>query len=441
MKIKNGEILGSVYTNVSDEWQRGVCPIARCLKASVNDLAVVMKEVGFIDNGTGKHQSNTVYDTDGSAPTITTIKGGTQQIKILDKKPIEVRVIGQMDNTQDHTFESANRVYDVEGVSPAMNTCGGGGLQPKILVEEQSDFVMDGGNYNQRDKVHTQDSIFRTIMGCGHAGNEPKVIVEQKPIRMVRTKEGKRLRKDYESHRVHHGFNEHREPELKEDGISNTISTVEKDTLVFEKQIVAMRGRNPDNPSDRTAGAKLEQRLEPNSEGISNSITTVEKDNMVLEKIKNVGNVNPSGNGINGTVVDSDGIARTVAVEKGEGQKMLVREKQPDIIAFDEDKVWVSEDAKEFLKTHESTRYRIRKLTPFEAYRLMGVSDEDAEKMLSTNSNSQCYKQAGNSIVVPVLMAIMSQLNIKDIRPWNDMTEEEIRQLIEKCKRKGDNAE
>ena len=35
---------------------------------------------------------------------------------------MEVKVIGQMDNTMDHTFESANRVYDVGGCAPTMNT-------------------------------------------------------------------------------------------------------------------------------------------------------------------------------------------------------------------------------------------------------------------------------------------------------------------------------
>ena len=40
--------------------------------------------LGFIDNGTGQHQSNTVYSTNGLSPAITTIDGGgTQQIKIL----------------------------------------------------------------------------------------------------------------------------------------------------------------------------------------------------------------------------------------------------------------------------------------------------------------------------------------------------------------------
>lgn len=55
-------------------------------------------------------------------------------------------------------------------------------------------------------------------------------------------------------------------------------------------------------------------------------------------------------------------------------------------------------------------KYRIRKLTPRECFRLMGVKDEDSQKMLDVNSNSQCYKQAGNSIVVQVLMAIFAQL-------------------------------
>ena len=82
----------------------------------------------------------------------------------------------------------------------------------------------------------------------------------------------------------------------------------------------------------------------------------------------------------------------------------------------------------------EHKKYRIRKLTPRECYRLMGVSDENASKMLATNSNTQCYKQAGNSICVPVLMALFSQMNIDGVKPWNDMTEDEIYELIDSHK-------
>lgn len=49
------------------------------------------------------------------------------------------------------------------------------------------------------------------------------------------------------------------------------------------KTIVAMRGRNPENPSDRTVGAPTEQRLEVNTNEISNCLTTVQKDNLVME--------------------------------------------------------------------------------------------------------------------------------------------------------------
>lgn len=55
-------------------------------------------------------------------------------------------------------------------------------------------------------------------------------------------------------------------------------------------------------------------------------------------------------------------------------------------------------------------KYQIRKLTPKECWRLMGFDDEDFEKASKVNSNSQLYKQAGNSIVVNVLEAILKNL-------------------------------
>ena len=53
---------------------------------------------------------------------------------------------------------------------------------------------------------------------------------------------------------------------------------------------------------------------------------------------------------------------------------------------------------------------RIRKLTPKECFRLMGFEDTDFKKAEKVNSNTQLYKQAGNSIVVDVLEAIFTNL-------------------------------
>ena len=63
---------------------------------------------------------------------------------------MEVKIIAQMDNTIDHTFESANRIYDVKGLSPTIPTGCGGGIQPKILEIKKigiiACFAMDGSD-------------------------------------------------------------------------------------------------------------------------------------------------------------------------------------------------------------------------------------------------------------------------------------------------------
>ena len=67
---------------------------------------------------------------------------------------------------------------------------------------------------------------------------------------------------------------------------------------------------------------------------------------------------------------------------------------------------------------------RIRKLTPKECWRLMGFDDVDFEKAEKINSNTQLYKQAGNSIVVNVLEAIFKELfreYIADLDKWSDL--------------------
>lgn len=59
---------------------------------------------------------------------------------------------------------------------------------------------------------------------------------------------------------------------------------------------------------------------------------------------------------------------------------------------------------------NKDVEFRIRKLTPKECWRLMGQKDEDFEKAEKVNSNTQLYKQAGNSIVVDVLEKIFGEM-------------------------------
>lgn len=83
---------------------------------------------------------------------------------------------------------------------------------------------------------------------------------------------------------------------------------------------------------------------------------------------------------------------------------------------------WKGSTLNSFLEKHrrqlvtdgknEFGEYKVRRLTPREAWRLMGVSDSDFEKVSSIMSNTSLYKQAGNSIVVNVLEQIFSNLFI-----------------------------
>lgn len=57
-----------------------------------------------------------------------------------------------------------------------------------------------------------------------------------------------------------------------------------------------------------------------------------------------------------------------------------------------------------------TSKYRVRKLTERECWRLMGVKDEDFEKVQKNQSKSKLYHLAGDSIVTTCLMAIFGQM-------------------------------
>lgn len=101
-------------------------------------------------------------------------------------------------------------------------------------------------------------------------------------------------------------------------------------------------------------------------------------------KPKTIGNINPSKKGINGEVYIAEKLAPTLTTNKGEGLKIL------------------TDDIK------------IRKLTPRECWRLQGFPDWTFDKAREVNSDSQLYKQAGNSVTVNVIEWIAKKLKLGD---------------------------
>lgn len=255
-------------------------------------------------------------------------------------------------------------------------------------------------------------------------------------------------------------------------------------TGVIEPLIVASRGRNPDNPSDRTTGSPTEQRLEANMNGTTNTITTVAKDNYVMEPVvceqrcdeglrffkddvigtlrtidscgdkrvieqeeinpelvggigeKNFGKQYRQGN----RVYSSDSIAMCLnaqPVGNSGGYSYLYAVKEEDVNPvrigniYGEQfgtgyagNVWDQDSVSPTIMTAQggnrqplvvdNVKWRIRKLTPKECWRLMGFSDKDCDHASKYVSDSALYKQAGNSIVTSCLVAIFYSLLFKD---------------------------
>lgn len=204
-----------------------------------------------------------------------------------------------------------------------------------------------------------------------------------------------------------------------------------REPMIVDKQIVAMRGRNPDNPSDRTVGSPTEQRLEVNTQGTSNCLTSVQKDNLVMEsqvltpkrteygkairKAYESGEVQESRHNMTELEQRKDGISNTLTTVQKDNLVMekTILQRARGFNMGGEHKICPHITANSFQDNNLlKCQYRIRKLTPRECGRLMGVSDDDISKMAAVNSNTQLYKQFGNSIVVDVMCAMFRNLNI-----------------------------
>lgn len=165
----------------------------------------------------------------------------------------------------------------------------------------------------------------------------------------------------------------------------------------MKRIIVAMRGRYK-------SGGGTAQQLEPQFSGLCNTLTSVQKDNLILE-IDDVRECEDKASHQGGNChLESGGVA-DLSFPTSKTRRGRVQgdgEICPTLMANNQDIFKLEAD--------EVKKYRIRKLTPKECWRLMGFSDEDFEKAAAVNSNTQLYAQAGNSIVVNVLEAIFGEM-------------------------------
>lgn len=242
------------------------------------------------------------------------------------------------------------------------------------------------------------------------------------------------------------GLQEHQVP--RTDGVSPTLTEAMGKSGGQTPIIVALRGRNPDNPSDRTPGIPLQQRIEVNEKGLCNALTTVQKDNLVMDadyvsrkygefidengyipemfvayNKQEVHDVAPT---LTGQCSCPSGSSAVLKLEKPIKVKVATKQGYEEAtsgdyvnITFPSSKTKRGRVGKGVAQTLTcgdgnaviTENVRIRKLTPRECLRLMGWTDEQIDKIESAKvSSTQQYRQAGNGIVVQVLEAIFKAL-------------------------------
>lgn len=256
----------------------------------------------------------------------------------------KIQQIGNLVHRDNYENPQVGRVYDSKGLSPTLSTMQGGDRQPKVVVKSNI-CIDDTQGFEDKPRIYESCS--------------PSLRSQRSGLKTIVAMRGRYTESENKGE-----TKQQLEPQIT--GVSNALTTVQKDNLVLENTVINDRGFKDRKPQI--------------SCGISPTLRSESHGNLpkVVEK---VGQISNQGSQC-GTVFSDKGLAPTICA-----------------------------GTHGYANQHVYTQYRIRKLTPLECFRLMGVSDKDALKMMEINSNTQCYKQAGNSIVVDVMVEMFKQLH------------------------------
>ncbi|WP_259760057.1 DNA cytosine methyltransferase [Lactococcus cremoris] len=246
-------------------------------------------------------------------------------------------------NGRESHGHSTYDVFGTDGISPTLKTMQGGNLQPKILVN-----VNPSGN-GINGNVYDSERLAPTL--TTNKGEGPKVAIRVKEA----TKQG---------------F-----------AIANLGDSI-----------------NLSVPNSKTRRGRVGKQVAQTLDTSCNQAVIVQ--NPLKGKTKN-------GWHFEQNVFDVEGLARTLKAGGGSGNIPKIVQKPRGFNKGGEHEVAPTLSSNSW---HENnllkSGIRIRKLTPRECWRLQGFPDWAFDKAQEVNSNSQLYKQAGNSVTVPVIYEI-----------------------------------
>ena len=349
----------------------------------------------------------------------------------------------------DKMHDISKRVYEPNGIAPTVHCQQGGNTELKIA----EDFVLGGLQKHQTPRTDGISPTLTEAMGKG-GGQTPIIIDTAEPKERFYKQAFETLKEnECEVGDTIDAFNKR----VNKSGVCPTLTTRPEGFKTAILPVVgAMRGRNPEDPSDRTAGVPTEQRLEINEKGLCNALTTVQKDNLVIEEdkqdyvsrrynefIEEKGYVPEMFVAYNKTEIKDVAPTLTGQCSSPSGSSAVLKLETPVKVNVATKQGYEEANPGDYVNitypgsktkrgrvgngvAHTLTcgdgnaviteNVRIRKLTPRECLRLMGWKDEQIDKIVAAKiSGTQQYRQAGNGIVVQVLESIFKALFLGEI--------------------------
>ena len=342
------------------------------------------KMIEYFTTITEKNKANgngNVYvptDPEGVSKTITTKEG--QRVKDNFIEEPQLQQIGQLYPNGGNP--QAGRVYDADGISPTMDTCSGGNRMPKVAVEP----VHLGNIYGEHcgtgyaGNVWDKDAISPTLMTMQGGNRQPFIVVDGDVVKVREaTKQGYAEAHEGDSINIEQPNSTTRRGRVGKQ-MAQTLNTT-----AFMQAAVVNEPQSKNNPWVSEKGVRFI--LSPKR----GMCTDINPD--VIQPLTAKGQQNWTGSFVS---PDIETLEKSTTI--GSTEPVKIRLKNGETITSDDD----------------TSHLRIRKLTPKECFRLMGFDDESFHKAEAVNSNTQLYKQAGNSIVVDVLEELFCMMLDED---------------------------
>ncbi|WP_243273202.1 DNA (cytosine-5-)-methyltransferase [Coprococcus comes] len=304
--------------------------------------------VQIIGHKDGYRRNTQVFDQNGITETLDTAQGGGRGHHVALPCFIDLAYQGKPVTT-DVSRTILARYY--KGCS---NIHENSGIAIPILTPDRAEKRQNGRRFKEDgEPMFTLTGQDRHGVGINPLG----------VLRNVRSDYGKEIRKDYETGNIKISRCEFLESEVRDDGVVNTLSTVQKDNQLAVKVAEATK------------------------QGYSECRVGVDSVNLSV----------PGSKTRRGRV--GHDLANTLDTSCNQG-------------IF----VQVSEELTVYAVWYEKYQcyIAIRRLTPKECFRLQGWTDDYFEKAEFVNSDSQLYKQAGNGVTVSVIQAIAERMKIND---------------------------